>query len=200
MRYDTELQKLFLSILLSDSDLYIKTKNITKPDFFSNEIRPIIETIQEYETKYNGLPTPNVIRAETGIEVSTTEIKTPEKKWFLEEYPRFCRRMAASNAIMESSLYIKEERYEEMEKLIEDAMKVRLTQDFGLDYSESPKERLLNIKNRSGNISNGFEGLDKAVGKANLGDLIIYVGGSGCVTYDTKVKVVKLPILKSRKS
>lgn len=179
MRYDADLQKLFLSILLSDKELYIKTKTITKREYFSQEVKPIIETILDFETKYNGLPTPNVIKAETGLDVSVTELDKSEKKWFLDEYPRFCRRMAATNAVMESSVFIKEERYEEMEKSISDAMKVRLSQDFGLDYSANPKERLMNIKNRSGNISNGFEALDHAVGKANLGDLIIFVGGSG---------------------
>lgn len=201
MNYDVDMQRLFLSLLMGNSDLFVTTRKILNTDFFAHELRAAVETIIEYEQEYNGLPTTEILESISGVSLpKITDSNSAEKKWFLDEFPKFCLRKSISNAIVEASSYVKDERYEEMEHLIKDAMKVRLASDYGLDYGESPKDRLLSIKNRSGNLTTGFEALDKSVGKVNYGDLIIYVGASGCVTHDTKVKVIKLPILKSNKS
>lgn len=200
MNYDVEMQRLFLSLILGNNDLFVTTRKILKPDFFAPELQPAVEAIIAYENEYNGLPSPQVLESVTGIEVpKIDQSNSAEKKWFLDEFPKFCLRKSISNAIMEASKYVKDERYEEMEKLIKDSMKVRLQQDYGLDYGESPKDRLLNIKNRSGNLTTGFQALDKAVGKVNFGDLVIFVGASGCVTHDTKVKLIKVPTIDQTK-
>ena len=63
--------------------------------------------------------------------------------------------------------------------LMAKSLRVKIDTDFGLDYGSNPEERLQSIKSRSGNLSSGYEGIDRSVGKVNAGDLVIFAGPSG---------------------
>jgi len=59
-------------------------------------------------------------------------------------------------------------------------VQISLTKDMGTDYFEDPKARLLAIKDNNGQISTGWEVLDKKLyGGFNRGELQIFAGGSG---------------------
>ena len=64
--------------------------------------------------------------------------------------------------------------------MVKDAVNVGLTRDLGTDYFEDPKGRLEALKANNGQISTGWQPLDKKLfGGFNRGALNIFAGGSG---------------------
>lgn len=178
--YNVDMQKLFVSMVLSSPDLFVKCKKIFLPEFFAPELRRDVEYILDHDVKFKNPPSVRIVNTEFDTEYeSVSDIKESDRKWFLDTFEQFARRMALTNAVTQSASMIRDSEYDGMMSLISSAMQVGLDTDFGLNYSESPKERLENIKLRSGNMSSGFIALDRAFGKVNRGDLIIFAGGSG---------------------
>ncbi|ASV44170.1 DNA primase-helicase subunit [Salicola phage SCTP-2] len=178
--YDTNIQKLYLGVMLSDGDLLTKVKSITKPNLFSRELQKVVSEVLSYVDEYDGIPDPTYIETKTNVEIKVpNKIDDSIRDWFYDEYPKFCLHKALEEAVIKSTELIESEDYDGVEQLIKQAQETRLVKDYGLDYSDNPKERLQAIKDRSGNISTGFESLDDVVGKINIGDLVIYAGGPG---------------------
>ena len=70
--------------------------------------------------------------------------------------------------------------FDPVEKLIKDAVQISLTKDMGIDYFADPKARLEAIRNNNGQVSTGWQNLDKKLyGGFNRGELQIFAGGSG---------------------
>jgi len=70
--------------------------------------------------------------------------------------------------------------YAPVEDMVKDAVNVGLTRDLGTDYFEDPKGRLEALKDNNGQISTGWQNLDKKLfGGFNRGELNIFAGGSG---------------------
>lgn len=178
--YDEDLQKLYLSVLIADNELFTRVRTITKPEHFSRRLTKVANEIVEYSDKYNGMPDTDYLFSKTGI-----EIKRPQKlddsvrDWFIDEYPKFCLHKALENAVVNSSELLVDQDYGAIEEIIKNAMQTRLIEDYGLTYDFDVKKRLTNILERSGNITTCFDALDHVVGRLNRGDLIIYAGGSG---------------------
>lgn len=192
--YNIDMQQLYITVLLSHPETFTKMKRIVNPDHFDGELKKAITVILEYSNEYHGLPSVEYINAKlTEYKFKTVNIDYGIERWIFNEYPKFAKHKAIEDAVIKASALIAEKKYEDIEALIKDAMKVRLSMDFGLNLTEAPKENLENILKRSGTISSGFKGLDEVVGKFSEGDLVFYMGGSGCVTYDTPVKIIKLP-------
>jgi len=70
--------------------------------------------------------------------------------------------------------------YGPVEDMVKDAVNVGLTRDLGTDYFEDPRGRLEALKDNNGQISTGWQNLDKKLfGGFNRGELNIFAGGSG---------------------
>lgn len=190
--YNSDTQLLYLAVFLTKHDLYTKMKTIHKPNFYNPTIKKAAEFIDEYYDEYSSLPDHLLIRTKTGVDIPTLpSVDFAAEQWFVKEYPKFCLHKSLESAIFQSNEELENENYDVVEKIIQEAYEVRLGFDYGINYDEDPKGRLQNILDRSGNISSTFETIDRKLGKFNAGDLIVYIGSSGCVTYDTPVKVIK---------
>lgn len=178
--YDLDTQKLYIAILLANTELFIRTNTLIKEDFFDTRLKKSVNAIMEYYEKYNGTPNSDFIKTKTGLDINVPDkVDSAIESWFMDEFPKFCLHKALENAVIESSKFLADQDYDQIEKNITAAMQTRLVEDYGLNYHENAKERLKSILERSGNVSSGFEALDEVVGKINYGDLIIYAGGSG---------------------
>jgi archaellum biogenesis ATPase FlaH len=70
--------------------------------------------------------------------------------------------------------------YGSVEEKIKQAVQIGLQRDMGTDYFEDPRGRLMRIKDKNGQISTGWKGVDdKLFGGMNRGELNIFAGGSG---------------------
>ena len=179
--FTEDLQKLFLSFLISDKDLYVRVQGIVVSAYFNNKLRPAVDLITQHAEKYNDLPTAEQIQAKTGISVdANTDVTARHKEWFLDEYQDFAKFKALEKAILESADDITKGEYYSVEKRVKEASEVGLTKSLGTDYYEDPVTRLKSLKDNNGQVSTGWTAIDKKLfGGFNKGELSIFAGGSG---------------------
>jgi replicative DNA helicase len=179
--FTEDLQKLFLSFLISDKDLYVRVQGIVVSAYFNNKLRPAVDLITQHAEKYNDLPTAEQIQAKTGISVdANTDVTARHKEWFLDEYQDFVKFKALEKAILESADDITKGEYYSVEKRVKEASEVGLTKSLGTDYYEDPVTRLKSLKDNNGQVSTGWTAIDKKLfGGFNKGELSIFAGGSG---------------------
>ena len=180
--YTEDLQKLYLEFLLADKDLFVRCNAITNSKYFVRKYQPVMDFIQEHVDGYGDLPTHEQIKAKVRIEFDDVRDKITDdhKKWFMDEYEKFCRHKALEGAILESADKLERHEYGSVEQLIKDAVGIGLAKDFGLNYWDDPAGRIQAIKDNRGQNSTGWESLDKVLyGGFNPGELNIFAGGSG---------------------
>ena len=179
--YNVNVQTLFLRMMLTNAELYVRVMNIMNPDNFDKSLRPVANFFKEHMEKYNLLPDSAQVVAVTGIEIEpVTEFEQGHYDWFLDEFEKFTRRQELERAILKSADLLEKGDYNPVEKLIKDAVQISLTKDMGTDYFADPRGRLLQLKNNNGQISTGWPCMDqKLYGGFNRGELNIFAGGSG---------------------
>ena len=179
--YNVNVQTLFLRMMLSNSELYIRVMNILNPENFDKSLRPVATFFKEHMEKYNLLPDYDQVVAVTGVEIEpVVDLEQGHYDWFLDEFEKFTRRQELERAILKSADLLEKGDYNPVEKLIKDAVQISLTKDMGTDYYADPRARLMLLKNSNGQISTGWPCMDsKLYGGFNRGELNIFAGGSG---------------------
>ena len=179
--YSPDLQKLFLEMMMSDAQMFVRVGNIYNPQNFDRGLQDTAKFIQEYADKHKSLPTRDQVKATSGVELKEVgEIDEGQYDWFMEEFEGFSRKGELERAILKAADLLEKGNYDPVEKLIKDAVQISLTKDLGTDYFEDPKSRLTALKDNNGQISTGWPTLDKKLfGGFNRGELNIFAGGSG---------------------
>jgi hypothetical protein len=196
--YNTDIQELFLTIILNSPDLYVRVANIFNPENFSKPLRPTAFFIKDYAEQYSFVPTIEVVNTMTGTQLITIDDYESKKDsmqdFFIDEFEKFTKRQELERAIIKSAELLEKGEFDPVEKLIKDAVQISLVKDMGTDYFADPKERLNKYFNQGGQVSTGWPQMDRLMyGGMSRGELNIFAGGSGCVTYDTLVEVIELP-------
>ena len=179
--FNAEVQELFLRMMITNAELYVRISNIFKPDNFDRKYRPVAEFMLEHSTEYKCLPDPTQIKATTGETIEPVEqLDEGHYDWFMNEFEAFTRRQELERAIMLSADLLEKGDYDPVEKLIKDAVQISLQRDMGIDYFDDPRARLMHLKSSNGQNSTGWPVLDqKLYGGFNKGELQIFAGGSG---------------------
>ena len=179
--YSVDLQKLFLEIMLSDAQCFVRVQNIFDSINFDRSLRSAADFISDYSKKYNDLPKSSQVKAETGTDLQNIDqLDDSMSDWFLDEFESFTRHETLKRVILQSADLIEKGEYDPIEKLVKDAVQISLTRDLGIDYFEDPRARLSALKDNNGQISSGWPTLDKKLfGGFNRGELEIFAGGSG---------------------
>lgn len=179
--YNNDVQKLFLRMMITNSELYTRVMNIMNPDNFDKSLKPIAQFIKEHSQKYNSIPDSTQIQATTGIAIDIIdELDEGHNEWFLDEFEAFTRRQELERAILKSADLLEKGEYDPVEKLIKDAVQISLQRDMGMDYFDDPRARLMQLKSNNGQNSTGWPSMDrKLYGGFNRGELQIFAGGSG---------------------
>ena len=179
--YSVEKQLMFLRMMVTNAELYTRVTNIMNPENFDKLLRPAAQFIVEHTKKYNIMPEPIQIKAETDIEVSSIEeFDEGQTNYFLDEFENFTKRQEIERALFKAvSLHDKGD-YNLIEKTLKDAVQISLQKDMGTDYFLDPKGRLMALKSNNGQNSTGWPSMDqKLYGGFNRGELQIFAGGSG---------------------
>ena len=181
IEYTTEVQQLFLRMMLTDAQLFTRVSNIMNSENFDKSLRPAAKFMTEFSEKYNSIPDPDQIEATCGVKLDAIiGLRSSDTEWFLDEFEKFTRRQELERAIVKSYDLLEKGNFDPVEKLIKDAVQISLTKDMGTDYFGDPRARLNAIKNNNGQISTGWPCLDnKLYGGFNRGELQIFAGGSG---------------------
>lgn len=179
--YNSDVQTLFLRMMLTNPELYTRVINIMNPENFERKLKPVAEFIVGHSTKYSLLPDSTQIKAATGVEIETIpELNDGHYQWFLDEFEQFTKRQELERAIIKAADMLDKGEFEPVEKLVKDAVQISLQRDMGTDYFGDPKERLNKYFNQGGQVSTGWPQLDRLMyGGMSRGELNIFAGGSG---------------------
>jgi archaellum biogenesis ATPase FlaH len=179
--YGYEIQKLYLEIMLTDAETFVRCQSIFDHELFDRKLQQGAKFINDYVVEHNILPTQEIINAATNSSFSSPgELREEHYDWLLTDFETFIRHKGLERAILKSADLLEKGEYGPVEDLIKQAVQIGLTKDMGTDYFADPRARLLRIKDKNGQISTGWSTIDKKLfGGMNRGELNIFAGGSG---------------------
>ena len=179
--FNAEVQELFLRMMVTNAELFVRITNIFNAENFDRRLRPVAEFMREHSDQYKILPDSTQIKATTGVDIDLVpDLDEGHYEWFMTEFEAFTRRQELERAIMASADLLEKGDYDPVEKLIKDAVQISLLRDMGVDYFDDPRARLMHLKTSNGQSSTGWPVLDqKLYGGFNRGELQIFAGGSG---------------------
>ena len=179
--YTFDVQKLYIEMLLADAESFARAQNIFNPESFDRKLQPIAKFVKDYMDEYKVMPDVDQVNAKHDIKLKSAKDLDPAHfNGLLDEFETFSRHKALEQAILSSADLLEKGDYGPVEDMVKDAVNVGLTRDLGTDYFEDPKGRLEALKDNNGQISTGWQNLDKKLfGGFNRGELNIFAGGSG---------------------
>lgn len=179
--YNTDMQELFLRMIVTNAELFVRVTNIFNPENFDRRLRPVAEFMVEHTQQYNLLPNSTQIKATTGETIeSVDDMDEAHSEWFLNEFESFTKRQELERAIMKSADLLETGDFGPVEKLIKDAVQISLQRDMGTDYFEDPAARLNKYYNQGGQVSTGWGQMDRLLyGGMSRQELNFFAGGSG---------------------
>ena len=179
--YGPEVQKLYLEIMLSDAETFVRCQGIFDHSLFDRKLQDAAEFINIYAKEYNVLPDYNMVNAHCRTDlIKPEDLKDGHMDWFMDEFEQFTRHKALEKAIINSADLLEKHDYGAVEVMIKEAVQIGLAKDMGTDYFADPRARLMRIKDKNGQVSTGWPGLDRRLfGGMNRGELNIFAGGSG---------------------
>ena len=179
--YTPDLQKLFLEMMMQDAQNYVRVQNIFNPENFDRSLKETATFIAEHSTKHATLPTYEMVKASTGVELKPIpDMIDGHSDWFMSEFEQFTKRQELERAILKSADMLEKGEYDPVEKLIKDAVQISLTRDMGTDYFHDPKSRIDKYFNSGGQVSTGWPAMDRILyGGMSRGELNVFAGGSG---------------------
>lgn len=154
MAYDfsDNIQRGILYFLKSDKDFYLQIVNLVKPDHFEYPSHSkIFTTIAEHYEQYSKLPNDEIIlqtvKGSLGVRESLSDYEdelqfinnldkstTENQEYVLDIVETFAKNEAMKQAISDSIMLIKENRVEEVEEVVKEALMVNRDVDTGQDY------------------------------------------------------------------
>jgi archaellum biogenesis ATPase FlaH len=179
--YGYDIQKLYLEMMLSDAETFVRCQSIFDPTLFDRKLQVAAEFVNNYVNDNNALPTYDMVAAATHTELKNPgALQEEHYDWLLTEFETFTRHKGLERAILESADMLEKGDYGPVEDLIKKAVQVGLQKDMGTDYFADPKTRLMSLKDKNGQVKTGWDTLDKRLfGGMNRGELNIFAGGSG---------------------
>ena len=179
--YGYDIQKLYLEMMLADASTFIRCQAIFDYTLFDRRLQLPAQFLNSYVEEYNIMPTYDIINAATNSSFKQPEnLKDENYDWLLAEFETFTRHKGLERAIIQSADDLEKGEYGTVEDRIKRAVQIGLQKDMGTDYFKDPKSRLMKIKDKNGQISTGWKGVDdKLFGGMNRGELNIFAGGSG---------------------
>ena len=179
--YDVEIQKLYLEMMLSDAETFVRCQGIFDATLFDRRLTEAAAFMHEYAEKYSVMPDFNMVNSACHTDLKHPgEVKDGHLEWLMDEFEMFTRHKAIERAILASADLLEKHNYGEVETLIKDAVQIGLARDMGTDYFADPKGRLMGLKDKNGQVTTGWKTMDqKLFGGFNRGELNIFAGGSG---------------------
>jgi archaellum biogenesis ATPase FlaH len=179
--YGYDIQKLYLEMMLSDAETFVRCQAIFNPELFDRKLQVTAKFLNDYVTEHNVLPTYEIVNAATQNNLTPPgDLREEHYDWLLTDFETFIRHKGLEQAILKSADLLEKGEYGPVEDLVKQAVQIGLTKDMGTDYFADPRSRLLRIKDKNGQMSTGWQTVDKRLfGGMNRGELNIFAGGSG---------------------
>lgn len=181
-------QHLLLSNFISNSDVAALTMGIVKPEYFDARYREATKFILSYTEQYKSIPSVEVIKVETGVELVKRDIGKAEVDYTSNEISKFCKRSAIEKVILaganmlgdESKSLNEEKQFGDLEFMLREAISVGLKRDLGLNYFDEPHKRMEEMAIQAIPISTGWLELDDIIGGGlTRKEMILFGAASG---------------------
>ena len=183
--YGYDIQKVYLEMMLQDAESFVRCQAVFDPDSFDRRLKPAAEFLHSYVSEFNTLPTLDMINAAAELQGSNVlrhpgDLNESHYDWLLAEFETFSKHKALEAAILKSADLLEKGDYGACEDLVKKAVQIGLQKDLGTNYFADPRARLEGIKSTNGQVSTGWNAIDKKLfGGFNRGELNIFAGGSG---------------------
>jgi replicative DNA helicase len=196
LRFGKKFQENMCQLMLEDRPFFDQLSEVLRIEFFELKYLQIFaDTLMKYRAKYNTHPNHEVMMALLRTELNHCDdaAATQVRNYFARimkshgvegaEYVKdksldFCRKQVLKGAMMQSIKLIKSSSFDEIEKVIQDALKLGTDNNFGHNYHLDALKRFEFI-NRSP-ISTGWGRMDEIIkgglGKNELGVVIAPTG------------------------
>jgi len=192
-QYGHNFQVKVLSTLVKDKEFLQQVADIVSPDFFDNEANKwIIGKTLEYFNEFRTTPTMEVFKVELDKirnEVQQVAVKEQLKETFRstksndlefikQEFLDFCRNQTLKTALLSSVDLLEIGNYEDIRRLIDNALKAGVEKNIGHEYMDEIEER---YKEEARNtIETPWNEINQLLsGGIGTGDLGLLVGNPG---------------------
>ena len=186
-------QSKIISSLLSDKKFIQTISDILEPDYFDSDANKwLCEIIRDYFFEYKTTPTLEVMKVKIDemeneiLQVSVVDnlkeswrnVESTDLKFVQEQTLEFCRNQVMKQAIMDSVDLIEVGQYDQIKKIVDEAMKAGSDRDLGHDYIEGIEERL--TKSTRDTVKTGWDPIDEVMdGGLGAGELGVVVAPAG---------------------
>jgi archaellum biogenesis ATPase FlaH len=176
---DLEKQKAVLELLLSNPSLFAKCNPIIRPEYFDPLVKKSIAFAQDFFEKHHDLPSAQIIKGETKLEIVQYPLSKVEQDYVADEIESFCRTQALIDIVFKAPAMIEKGELGTLESKIKEAIQISLNRDLGINYFENVENRLRDLLNNSPIIPTFWKDVDdKLDGGPGRQELFLYAGGS----------------------
>ena len=212
-RFGKKFQENMCQLMLEDRPFYDQISEVLDINFFEKKYLQIfIETLMNYREKYDTHPNHEVMMSLLRTELNHHDKATArqvrdffarvhssdgieEALWVKDKAIDFCRKQVLKQAMMKSVKLLKSSSFDEIEKVIQDALKLGTDNNFGHEYHKDALARF-DIINRDP-ITTGWDRMDEickgGLGKNELGVVIAPTGaGKSMVMVHLACQALKL--------
>tara|TARA_A100001515_G_scaffold58933_4_gene46541 strand:- start:167 stop:1552 length:1386 start_codon:yes stop_codon:yes gene_type:complete len=194
-KYGKKFQESLAQVILEDRPFADQIEEVMDTQFFElNYLRVFVEKIFEYRRNYGVHPSKEILASifRTDIEKLPDSTQKQVRDYFSricivavrdEEYIKdtsldFCKKQKLKEALMQSVDLIQSSSYEEVRKVIDDALKLGIDNDFGHEFIKDFETRY-EIRARNP-VTTGWEKIDSltknGLGSGELGVIIAPTG------------------------
>lgn len=184
-RFGKKFQENMCQLMLEDRPFYDQISEVLDINFFEKKYLQIfIETLMKHREKYSTHPNFEVMMALLRTELNHHDKATAkqvrdffarikssdgieEALWIKDKAIDFCRKQVLKSAMMKSVKLLKSSSFDEIEKVIQDALKLGTDNNFGHNYHTDALKRFERI-NRDP-ITTGWDRMDE-ICKGGLGN------------------------------
>ena len=193
IKFGQKFQTKIISSLLGDKVFLQTICDILEPEYFDSDSNKwIAQTIRDYFFEYKTSPTLEVMKVKIDeleneiLQVSVVNdlkeswrlIQSTDLKFVQEQTLEFCRNQVIKAAITDSVDLLEVGQYDEIKKLVDEAMKAGSERDLGHDYIVGIEERLK--KSTRDTVKTGWDPIDEVMdGGLGSGELGVVVAPAG---------------------
>ena len=193
IKFGHKFQTKIISSLLGEKVFLQTICDILEPEYFDSDSNKwISQTIRDYFFEYKTAPTLEVMKVKIdeiendilkvavvdGLKESWRLIQSTDLKFVQEQTLEFCRNQVIKAAIMDSVDLLEVGQYDEIKRMVDEAMKAGSERDLGHDYIVGIEERL--TKSTRETVKTGWDPIDDLMdGGLGSGELGVVVAPAG---------------------
>ena len=193
IQFGHKFQTKIISSLLGEKVFLQTICDILEPEYFDSDSNKwISQTIRDYFFEYKTAPTLEVMKVKIdeiendilkvavvdGLKESWRLIQSTDLKFVQEQTLEFCRNQVIKAAILDSVDLLEVGQYDEIKRMVDEAMKAGSERDLGHDYIVGIEERL--TKSTRETVKTGWDPIDDLMdGGLGSGELGVVVAPAG---------------------